>query len=131
MLDKVKNIPLFNREFTRFIIVGVMNTIHYYLIYLLILYVFQLNYLYAHFIGFLFSLIGSFFLNSYFTYRVKPTLAKFFQFPLTQVVQTIATAVFLYVSVEWLHIHDVYAPLIVVFFTVPITFFITGSILKR
>ena len=131
MLSKIKNMPLFNHQFIRFIIIGVVNTLHYYFIYLLILYILQLNYMTAHFIGFFCSLIGSFFLNSYFTYRVKPTLLKFLMFPLTQLVQVIATAGCLYIAVEWLHINDLYAPLIVVFFTVPITYFMTGSILKR
>lgn len=117
-------------EFVRFVIVGCLNTGFYYAIYLLCLHVFSLHYLAAHFIGFFISMVGSFFLNTYFTYKVKPTLIKFLKFPITQLANTVLSAVFLFVLVEWMHVSSTFAPIVAVFFTVPITFIITGKILK-
>lgn len=119
-----------NHEFTRFILVGGINTVHYYGIYLLCLHLFHFHYFFAHALGFASSLVGSFFLNSYFTYQIKPTLAKFLRFPLTQVVNTLASTILLFVLIEWLQIGSSFAPLIAVIFTIPITFIITGRILK-
>lgn len=121
---------LFTGELTRFLIVGCLNTAFYYGLYLLFLHVFSLHYLIAHFISFFISLIGSFFLNTYFTYKVKPTVKKFLMYPLTQVVNTVLSAVFLYILVELLTVNSSYAPIVAVFFTVPITFIITGKVLK-
>lgn len=66
----------FNGEFIRFVIVGVLNTGTYYALYLCGLYLLNWHYIGAHFFGFGISLVGSFFLNTYFTYRVKPTWKK-------------------------------------------------------
>lgn len=120
-----------NYEFTRFILVGGINTVTYYAIYLLCLHVFHFHYFLAHGIGFVVSLVGSFFLNSYFTYKVKPTLGKFIRFPLTQVVNTASSTILLFVLIEWFSISSNFAPLIAVIFTIPITFIITGKILKK
>lgn len=119
-----------NREFTRFIIVGCLNTATYYFIYLICLHLLYFHYFVAHVIGFTISLIGSFFLNSYFTYQIKPTLAKFIKFPLTQIVNTLASTTILFILIEWLGVNNSFAPLIAVIFTIPITFIMTGRILK-
>lgn len=119
-----------NHEFTRFIIVGGINTGHYYLIYLLCLQLLHTHYFLAHILGFGSSFIGSFFLNSYITYQVKPTLAKFIRFPLTQVVNILSSTILIFVIIEWLQVSSSLAPLIAVVFTVPITFIVTRRILK-
>lgn len=119
-----------NHEFARFIIVGSINTVHYYAIYLLCLHLLHFHYFLSHVLGFAFSLVGSFFLNAYFTYKIKPTLAKFIRFPLTQVANTLSSTILLFVLIEWLRINSNFAPLIAVFITVPITFIITRRILK-
>lgn len=121
----------FNGEFARFVIVGVLNTGIYYTLYLLGLAVLEWHYMAAHFFGFFLSMIASFFLNTYFTYKVKPTWAKFLKFPLTQVANTIITTAILFILVDWLHLSSSYAPIVAMFFTVPITFIITGKILKK
>lgn len=119
-----------NNEFTKFIIVGVINTGHYYLIYLCYLQLLHTHYFLAHVLGFASSFIGSFFLNSYITYQVKPTLAKFIRFPLTQVVNILSSTALIFIFIEWLQMSNHVAPLIAVVFTIPITFIVTRRILK-
>lgn len=120
-----------DNEFTRFVLVGGMNTLNYYAAYLLLHVVLSVPYMIAHITGFFISFVISFFLNTYFTYQVRPTWKKFFQFPLTQVVNVGASSVFAYIFVEWLSINSTIAPLGAVIFTIPVTFVVTGKILKR
>ncbi|WP_050182362.1 GtrA family protein [Domibacillus robiginosus] len=123
--------PSIPNEFLKFIIVGVINTGHYYAVYILMLHVWGLNFFAAHMIGFTSSLIGSFFLNTLYTYKVKPTWSAFVRFPLTQLFNTGMTAVLLYLFVEQFHMNSSIAPLAAVFFTLPVTFILTGRILKK
>ncbi|WP_077302509.1 GtrA family protein [Virgibacillus pantothenticus] len=119
------------REFLRFIIIGVVNTINYYAVYLLLHLVFDVYYLAAHITGFMVSLVGSFFLNTYFTFKVKPTWGKFLKFPITQLFNFSVTSLFVFVFTELFHVDSKITPLLAVFITVPMTFVVTGKILKR
>ena len=119
-----------NTEFTRFIVVGVINTMTYYSIYLVLHNLFSMPYLLAHIVGFLISLNVSFFLNCYVTYRIKPTLKKYLYFPLTQVVNMSVSTVLIFVFVEFLNINSNIAPFAAVLFTIPITFIVSSKILK-
>ncbi|TLS36273.1 GtrA family protein [Pseudalkalibacillus caeni] len=118
-------------EFIRFVMVGGVNTANYYVIYLLFFRIAGVSYLFSHWIAFFISMVISFYLNVYFTYRVKPTLKKFLQFPITQVVNMSISSVFIYIFVEYLHLNGYIAPILAVVFTVPVTFILTSKILKR
>ena len=118
------------REFNTFFIVGVVNTGVYYGLYLGGLHVLHLQYVIAHFGAVLLSMVGSFLLNSYITFGVKPTWKKFFLFPITQFVNIGVTFIILFILVEWLRINSSIAPLAALIVTVPITFVVTGRVLK-
>lgn len=124
------NFKSLNTEFTRFIFVGVINTLTYYSIYLVLHNLFSMPYLAAHLLGFLISLNVSFFLNCYVTYRIKPTLKKYLYFPLTQVVNMSVSTVLIFIFVEFLNLNSNIAPFAAVLFTVPITFIVSSKILK-
>lgn len=124
------NFAKLNTEFTRFVVVGVINTLTYYSIYLILHNLFSLPYLAAHVIGFFISLNISFFLNCYVTYKIKPTLKKYLYFPLTQVVNISVSTFLIFVFVEWLRLNSNIAPFAAVLFTVPITFVVSSKILK-
>lgn len=119
-----------NTEFNRFVVVGVINTITYYSIYLMLHKWAELSYLSAHVLGFLISLNVSFFLNSYVTYKVKPTFKKYLLFPLTQLVNMSVSTILIYVFVEFFHLSSSIAPFAAVLFTVPITFLVSTRIMK-
>lgn len=125
------NMNKLNTEFTRFIAVGVINTVTYYTIYLLLHNALSMPYLLAHIIGFFISLNISFFLNSYVTYKVKPTLKKYLLFPLTQVVNISVSTALVFFFVEFLKIDSNIAPFAAVLFTVPITFIVSSKIMKQ
>ncbi|PTH53037.1 GtrA family protein, partial [Staphylococcus arlettae] len=97
-------------EILKFIIVGGINTLNYYIIYLLLLKLIGVNYLVSHISGFVISFIISYYLNCYFVYKVQPTWKKFIQFPLTQVVNMGMQTLLLYIFVQWFNISSVIAP---------------------
>lgn len=116
-------------QIVKFAVVGVINTINYYVIYLLLLFGLNLAYIVSHLIALVLSIIGSFYLNSYFTYRTKPTLKKFFTFPLTYVVNIGVTTTSLYVMVDILDWHEIISPFIASLLAIPFTFLLSRYIL--
>ncbi|WP_059105378.1 GtrA family protein [Shouchella shacheensis] len=122
---------LASNEIIRFVIVGGINTGTFYVLFLLFHHALDLFYLAAHILAFLLSMVGSYFLNVFFTFGVKPSWKSFFQFPLTQVVNLSVSSALVFVLVEWVSLPATFAPILAVFFTVPITFIITAKILKR
>lgn len=67
-------------EIIKFVIVGGINTLNYYIVYLFLLKLLNVNYLVSHIAGFIVSFIISYYLNCYFVYKVEPTLKKFLSF---------------------------------------------------
>ncbi|WP_239421760.1 GtrA family protein [Bacillus sp. CGMCC 1.16541] len=117
-------------ETIKFIIVGFVNTFHYYLWYLLFTEGLSIHYLVGHWLSFLISMVGSFYLNTYFTYQSKPSWKKFFQFPLTYVVNITVSTSALYILTEWLQIDNKLAPLLASGAAIPFTFLLSRKILK-
>ncbi|WP_405798619.1 GtrA family protein [Streptomyces sp. NBC_01506] len=116
-------------QMVRFALVGVVNTGTYYACYLVLLT--WLPYVAAHVVAFLLSMTGSFFLNSRFTYRTRPTWRKFLLFPLTNAANFTITTSGVYLLVDVLHFSSRYAPLIAAFAAIPITFVVSRTIMLR
>lgn len=117
-------------EIIKFIIVGGINTLNYYIVYLILLKLLDVNYLVSHISGFIVSFIISYYLNCYFVYKVTPTLRKFIKFPLTQVVNMGMQTLLLYIFVQWFHISSVIAPFVGLIITIPITFILSKYLLR-
>ncbi|MFE7353645.1 GtrA family protein [Streptomyces sp. NPDC057543] len=113
----------------RFALVGVVNTGTYYGGYLGLLN--WLPYIAAHALAFVLSLIGSFFLNSLFTYRTPPTWRKFLLFPLTNAANFVITTGGVYLLVDLAGFSTRYAPLVAAAAAVPITFVVSRTIMLR
>ncbi|MGW2487285.1 GtrA family protein [Streptomyces sp. NPDC001606] len=111
------------RQIFTFAAVGVVNTAAYYLLYLVFLT--WLPYLAAHVLAFAISMVGSFFLNARFTYRVRPTWRKFLLFPLTNLANFLITTAGVYVIVDVLHAGSRFAPLVASAAAIPITFLVS------
>lgn len=122
---------LLDKQFWKFNIVGIVNTINYYILYMIFIKVFQMNYMNAHLLSFFISMVGSFYLNSYFTYQTKPTLKKFLQFPLTYVVNIFVSTLAIYTLVQLLSVHENIAPIMATIIAIPFTFFLSRLILTR
>lgn len=116
-------------QMVRFALVGVVNTGTYYGLYLTLLMV--MPYVAAHVVAFVLSMIGSFFLTSYFTYRTRPTWRKFLLFPLTNAANFAVTTCGVFLLVDVLHLGSRYAPLIAAAAAIPITFVVSRTIMLR
>ncbi|HDL9020603.1 TPA: flippase GtxA [Staphylococcus aureus] len=117
-------------EILKFIIVGGINTLNYYVVYLLLLKLLHIEYMISHITGFLVAFVISYYLNCYFVYRVKPIWRKFISFPITQIVNVSLQTVLLYVFVSWLNLPAEIAPFAGLIITIPITFILSKWILK-
>ncbi|HDP2777369.1 TPA: flippase GtxA [Staphylococcus aureus] len=117
-------------EILKFIIVGGINTLNYYVVYLLLLKLLHIEYMISHITGFLVAFVISYYLNCYFVCRVKPTWRKFISFPITQIVNVSLQTVLLYVFVSWLNLPAEIAPFAGLIITIPITFILSKWILK-
>lgn len=117
-------------SFFRFVIVGVINTFNYYVLYLLLMFI-SIPYIGSHSIAFIISMIGSFFLNCYFTYKTKPSFKKFFQFPLTYVVNYTITTLSLFIFVDILDMNLFIAPIVSSILPIPFTYAISKWILNK
>ncbi|PZK83415.1 flippase GtxA [Staphylococcus aureus] len=117
-------------EILKFIIVGGINTLNYYVVYLLLLKLLHIEYMISLITGFLVAFVISYYLNCYFVYRVKPTWRKFISFPITQIVNVSLQTVLLYVFVSWLNLPAEIAPFAGLVITIPITFVLSKWILK-
>ncbi|HCT8973086.1 TPA: flippase GtxA [Staphylococcus aureus] len=117
-------------EILKFIIVGGINTLNYYVVYLLLLKLLHIEYMISHITGFLVAFVISYYLNCYFVYRVKPTWRKFISFPITQIVNVSLQTVLLYVFVSWLNLPAEIALFAGLVITIPITFVLSKWILK-
>lgn len=111
--------------------VGFTNTFNYYVLYLFFNHLLNMPYLGAHILAFLISMIGSFFLNSYFTYKTKPTLKKFLQFPLTYVVNFVVTTSGVFILVDILKLDENISPLLASVIAIPFTFIVSKMILLK
>ncbi|HDE5602474.1 TPA: flippase GtxA [Staphylococcus aureus] len=117
-------------EILKFIIVGDINTLNYYVVYLLLLKLLHIEYMISHITGFIVAFVISYYLNCYFVYKVKPTWRKFISFPITQIVNVSLQTVLLYVFVSWLNLPAEIAPFAGLIITIPITFILSKWILK-
>ena len=118
------------QSFLRFIIVGFVNTFNYYILYVILMFL-NNSYIISHTLAFLISMVGSYYLNCYFTYKTKPTLKKFFQFPLTYVVNYTVTTLSLFLLVDLLDMNEFIAPLIAAIIPIPFTYLISKWILVK
>ncbi|MFJ8163256.1 GtrA family protein [Streptomyces sp. NPDC096136] len=111
----------------RFALVGGVNTGTFFGIYLLLHP--WMPYFAAYTLAFLLSMVGSFFMNTYFTYRTRPTWKKFLLFPLTNVTNYVIQSVGLYALVSWAGMDTRIAPLVAAVVAIPFTFLLSRRIL--
>ncbi|MBM9434537.1 GtrA family protein [Actinacidiphila bryophytorum] len=116
-------------QIVRFALVGGVNTATFYGFYLALHGL--MPYFAAYSAAFVLSMTGSFFLNTYFTYRTRPTWRKFLLFPLTNVTNYVITSIGVYVFVEWAGMNDTIAPLVAATAAIPFTYLLSRRILTR
>lgn len=112
------------KQFIKFGLVGVSNTFisigTYYL-----LYFFEVNYLIANTVGFIVSVLNSYYWNNKYVFKktqeghLKPLIKTFLSYGSTFLLST----VLLFVMVQYFGISEVIAPIITLVITIPLNFF--------
>jgi putative flippase GtrA len=115
------------RSIAKFAAVGVINTGVYYGSYLALR--LAVHYLVAHVLAIAIAMVVSFFLNSLWTFRTRPTWRKFLLWPLTNATNYVMTTVGVVVLVEWLHVDQRIAPLFAAAAAIPVTFLLSRRLL--
>lgn len=108
------------REFVRFLVIGALNTLFTYLVYVgLVLF---LTYSLAYTVTYAFGIAVSYYFNARVVFRQKLRLAAALQYPAVYLIQYLLGLVLLYVLVELAHVSKFIAPIFVVLVSVPITY---------
>lgn len=118
-------------EFVKYAVVGCINTADYYLSYLIFMDIFNFSYRISFVMAYVVSIVGSYFLNTYFTYKQKPSLKKFLIFPLTYVPNFIIQYFGIILLVDKMKMSSKVAPVITTLVATPITFFVMKYVIKK
>ncbi len=105
------------KRFSKFALVGVLNTLVDYLIYCLFVYVFSIYYLFSHVIAFVTANINSYIFNSLWTFQQSEktsVLRRFIPFFIVSLIGLGLSTLVLYLSVESLKsfLHNYYPDLL-------------------
>ena len=131
-LENVRHMLLMKfmtRSFIRFLIVGIVNTLATYVLYLLFLMMVSYNiaYSFSYILGILFS----YYLNSVFVFKKKVNIITFIKFPVVYIAQYLFNIVFINFFVLYLHLPESIAPLISIVLAIPITFGLSRMVFKK
>jgi putative flippase GtrA len=134
MVSSLRQLGLWPRRYSlelrhaaKFAAAGVLNTGVYYGTYLLLRP--AMNYLAAHLLAIVVSMVFSFFVNTLWTFRTRPTWRKFALWPLTNVTNYAITTVGVVVLVQRLHVDERIAPLMAAVVAIPVTFLLSRRLL--
>ena len=116
-------------NFFRFLVIGVLNTIATFSIYVVLKIV--LNYQIAYLLAYVSGIVLAYFMNALFVFKKRVSLRTFIRFPLVYVVQYIAGAVLLELFVRVLGLSVTFAPLFVIILTLPLTFLLSRFLLSK
>jgi hypothetical protein len=119
---------LFDFEFLRFLICGFTTTVFSYLLYIILL--FAIDYKYAYTLSFIFSILFSYFINTYVVFRKKFDRKKLIKFPLLYIIQYLLGLMLTIWFVSYCNFSAYLAPLIVVILTIPLNFIIVRFFLR-
>ena len=115
------------RPLLTFCVIGGVNTLAYYLVYLGLRLV--MPYLVAHLAAWWVAIMVSYFLNCRFTYRVAPSRRSFLLFPLSNLPNIVLSTIGVVVMVEVFHWDDRIAPLIATVLAIPVSYLLARAIL--
>lgn len=108
---------MFNKLFinlvSRYTISGIVNNIIYYVIYITLLKIIEVNYLFAMTVAYAFSIFSGYLLNSKFAFQYKtPSFTKFFEYSSLYISTYILNFIFLYVFVDIMALEPILSQLI-------------------
>lgn len=128
LIKKILNNKLIN-QFIKFGLVGVINTLLSLFIYYILIH-FNVHYIIANLIGFILSVLNSFFLNNKYVFtnnKKDKILKKLFKVYLSYGTTLLFGTLLLSLQVELLGVSELIAPVINLFFTIPLNFLLNRN----
>lgn len=120
---------MLSKRFILFVILGGINTIVTYVMYLLLVAISP--YLVAYTVTFVLGIFLSYWLNATFVFRRPLQLRAALQYPVVYAVQYACGVGLLYLAVESLHMSKSLAPLAVVVATLPLTYVLSRMVIMQ
>lgn len=117
------------KPFFKFIISGGLNTATTYIVYILLLTF--VNYKISYTISYITGIIFSYYLNKNFVFKAKNSIKSFLIYPLVYLFQYLLGFLLTWVWVEILKANPIYAPIIVVLLSMPVTFLLSRIIFTK
>ncbi len=125
---KIKK-KFFCKNFVLFALIGVVNFFVYNSLYILLIHI--INYVCASLLAGFASMTSSFFLNSKYNFKVKPTIKNYILFPISNIPNFLMQTFGIILLVEKLHIKPIACGIISSFCAVPFTFILISLLLKE
>ena len=119
---------MFNKEFVRFLLLGLFNSVWTCLLYLFLLR--YLSYTLAFSVMFVCGVMVSYYFSSRFVFRVPLSLSKACRFPLVYLAQYCLGLLVLKVGVIFFSLSPRLAGLLVIFVSAPVTFLLSRLVLR-
>lgn len=113
----------------RFLGAGAGNTVVTYLLYLGLIRVINYNIAYA--ICYVVGIVFSYWLNLRFVFKTSGSLTKFVLYPVVYLMQFLFGILILNLIVQQLHMPKEYAPIAIIFLTLPVTYLLSKAILEQ
>ncbi|MGG4144514.1 GtrA family protein [Paenibacillus algorifonticola] len=117
------------RQIIGFGLVGLLNTVVTYFLYLALLSIF--NYSMAYSISYIAGIVISYVFNTLFVFKQPVSIKSFLKFPVVYIVQYLLNLLLIYLFVEQFHISDKLALIISIFFSFPITYVLSKYVLVK
>ncbi|MBQ9152741.1 MAG: GtrA family protein [Solobacterium sp.] len=128
MIEKLKE-KFMNKQFLTYGIIGVINTLNSQLLYMLFVKL-GTEVGMSSILGDLISMVGSYFMNTYITYKQKPTWKSAVTFPISYIPGTIISALVTMIVVNVFHGPKMWAKLIALPIYFPINYLCMTFIMK-
>lgn len=129
MIEKLKE-KFMNKQFLTYGIIGVLNTLNSQLLYMLFVRL-GTEVGTSSILGDLISMVGSYFMNTYITYKQKPTWKSAVTFPISYIPGTIISALVTVIVVNVFHGPKMWAKLIALPIYFPINYLCMTFIMKK
>ncbi|WP_443070040.1 GtrA family protein [Sulfurospirillum sp.] len=117
------------RLFLKFIVVGFLNTVISYILFIAFLSI--LNYQASYTLSYCLSIGISYLLNTKIVFNVNRSIKSFLRFPLVYLVQYIFGFIILYLLNQYTKIENHIGILIVIFLSIPLTFILSRVVLLK
>lgn len=118
-----------SKEFVRFLLVGATNTLFSYLLFLSLLTF--MSYLPAYSIAYCAGIVCSYLLNIQFVFKNRVSLVSFLKYPAVYVIQYALGAIMFLLLVDKADFSPAIVMLVIIFVSIPITFFVSRFVLKN